>query len=55
MSYTQLIISPRLNHNINKYVRYVNIVNVVLFAETSIVMYFGNIFAFLCDLVTLKR
>ena len=32
----QLIISSRLKHKIDKYVRYVNIVNVVLFANTSI-------------------
>ena len=34
--YTQLIISPRLKHKIDKYVRFVNIVNVVLLANTSI-------------------
>ena len=28
MSNTQLIISPKLNHKLDKYVRYVNIVNV---------------------------
>ena len=36
MSYTQLIICPRLKHKVDKYVRYVNFVNVVLFAKTSI-------------------
>ena len=41
MSHTQLITSPKLKHKIDKYVRYVNIGNVVLgnvvlFAKTSI-------------------
>ena len=37
MSHTQLIISPKLKHKIDKYVRYiyVNVVNIVLFAKTS--------------------
>ena len=34
--HTQLIISLRLKHKVGKYVRYVNIVNVLLFAKTSI-------------------
>ena len=33
--HAQLIISPRLKHKLDKYVRYVNIVNVVLLAKTS--------------------
>ena len=37
MSHSQLIISPRLKQEIDKYVRYVNIVNVVLFTKTSTV------------------
>ena len=35
MSHKQLIISLRLIHKIDKYVRYVNFVNVVLFAKNS--------------------
>ena len=31
-----LIISPRLKHKVDKYVRYVSVVNVVLFTKTSI-------------------
>ena len=37
MPHTQLIISPEMKHKIDKYVRYVNIVNVVLFTKISIV------------------
>ena len=36
MTHKQLINSSRLKHKVDKYVGYVNIVNVVLFAETSI-------------------
>ena len=35
MSHTQLIISPRIKHIFDKYVRYFNIVDVVLFTTTS--------------------
>ena len=35
MCHTHMIISLRLKHKIDKYTRYVNIVNVVLFAKTS--------------------
>ena len=34
--HTQLIISLRLKHKVDKYVRYVNIVNALLFAKISI-------------------
>ena len=33
---SQIEISPRLKHKVDKYVGYVNIVNVVLFTKTSI-------------------
>ena len=35
VSHTQLIISPRLKHKIDKYVRYVNSVSVMLFSKSS--------------------
>ena len=38
VSHTQLIISHKLKHKIHSYVRYINIVNVVLFVEKSIVL-----------------
>ena len=44
MSHTQLIISLRLKHKIDKYVRYVKIVNDVLFAKTS-----NNLAEFSCN------
>ena len=37
MAETQLVISPGLKKKVDKYVRYVNFVNVVLFAKKSIV------------------
>ena len=38
MFLTQLIISLRLKHKVDIYVRYVNIVNLVLFAKTLAVI-----------------
>ena len=35
VSHTQLVISSRLKHKVDKYVRYVNIVNDVLITKTS--------------------
>ena len=37
MYHSEVIISPRLKHKVDKYVRYVNIVIAVLFTKTSIV------------------
>ena len=37
MAETQLVISPGLKKKVDKYVRYVNFVNVVLFAKKSFV------------------
>ena len=37
VSRTQLIVSPRLKHQFDKYIRHVNIADVVLFAKTGIV------------------
>ena len=35
MPHAQVIISPRCKHKVDKYVRFPNIVNAVLFAKTS--------------------
>ena len=43
MSHTQLVISPKLKHNFDRYIRFVNIVNDVLFAETLIELGLANI------------